>query len=152
MIKRTRCSCRRPRFGSQHPHSGWQPSILVSWDLVPSSGTLGTGYTCGTHIYTQEKHWCTYNKNEQTFTMLTRMTSCVKDLRLFHFGVWMSPTWDLGRVVFRWPYKYRGPYWKQGQGSAYTIVACHKDWHHISKILSNRCVCNACRDEVGRAI
>ena len=45
VVRCTGCSSRGPRFDSQHPHDGSQPSVtLVPGDLMPSSGIQGT--TC----------------------------------------------------------------------------------------------------------
>ena len=39
VIKNTGCSCRGPRFSSQHPHGGSQPSVTPApGNLMPSSG------------------------------------------------------------------------------------------------------------------
>jgi hypothetical protein len=46
VVKSTGCSYRAPRFNSQHPHGGSQPSIIpVPGDLIPSSA--GTRQAAG---------------------------------------------------------------------------------------------------------
>lgn len=53
-----RCSCRRPRFGSQHPYGGSQPSLSpVPTDLMPSSGLHGhQAHTWCTHMHASKTH------------------------------------------------------------------------------------------------
>lgn len=47
------CSCRRPRFGSQHPHGSLQPCVsAVPEDLVFSSGLRKAAGTHTVHIHT----------------------------------------------------------------------------------------------------
>jgi hypothetical protein len=40
VVKSTGCSCGEPRFNSQHPHGGSQPSVIpVPWDPLAFMGT-----------------------------------------------------------------------------------------------------------------
>jgi hypothetical protein len=42
VVKRTDCSCRGPRLGSQHPHGSPQLSLTpVPGDMMPSTGLCG---------------------------------------------------------------------------------------------------------------
>ena len=53
MVKSAGCSCKEPRFNSQHPHGGSQPSITPApGDLMLSSGLCGHCMHMYLSIYT----------------------------------------------------------------------------------------------------
>lgn len=46
----------RPRFDSQHPHSGSQPPVILApKDLMSSSSSVGANHVHSTHIHMQAK-------------------------------------------------------------------------------------------------
>jgi hypothetical protein len=69
------CSCRGPRFGSQHPHGRSQPSLsLVPWDPESASGLLWVSldlWCRDTHLGTHT-HKHTHTHAHKTFFNLKR--------------------------------------------------------------------------------
>lgn len=62
--KRSCCSCRGLKYGSQHPLSGWQPSVTtVLGDLVSSSG-LHRHQECRMHGLTLKQSTNTHESKQ----------------------------------------------------------------------------------------
>lgn len=64
----TSCSCRRPRFGPQHPYGGSQPSLSpIPTDMVPVFGLHGyQAHTWCTHMHASKTHIKGNEKNLRT--------------------------------------------------------------------------------------